>query len=54
MKKSPLRPSHTTTETEKRVVIIYTHYNFFSLLQRFFNSFIYGQRFLQRFSQRFF
>mgnify|MGYP001803357456 CR=1 FL=1 len=31
-----IRPSHTTTETAKKVVIVHTHYNFFSQLQRFF------------------
>ena len=29
------RPSHTTTETRKKIVIVHTHYNFFSQLQRF-------------------
>ena len=33
------RPSHTTTETTKNVVIVHTHYNFFAQLQRFFQQF---------------
>ena len=32
-------PSHTTIETAKKVVIVHTHYNFFSQLQRFFQQF---------------
>ena len=40
-----LRPSHTITEIAKEVVIVHTHYNFFSQLQQFLNSFIYRQRF---------
>ena len=30
-----LRPSHTTTEIAKKVVIFHTHYNFSSQLQQF-------------------
>ena len=32
------RPSHTTTETAKQVVIVRAHYNFFSQLRRFFQQ----------------
>ena len=37
--KQEWRPSHTTTETAKKVVIVHTHYNFFSQLQQFFQQF---------------
>ena len=49
-----LRPSHTTTETTKKVVIVHTHYNFFSQLQRFFNSFIYDNDFPTDFFRKIF
>ena len=34
-------PSHTTTETAKKGVIVHTHYNFFSQLQRYFSTVLY-------------
>ena len=33
-----LRPSHTSTETAKKVVIVHTNYNLFSQLQRNFQQ----------------
>ena len=44
-KKSCERPSHTTTETTKKVVNVHTHYNFVSQLQRFFEQFYMGKDF---------
>ena len=34
-----LRASHTTHENAKNSVIFHTHYNFFSLLQQYFEQF---------------
>ena len=36
-----LRPSHATTETTQKVVIVHTHYNLFHNCKDFLNSFIY-------------
>ena len=44
-----VRPSHITTETTKKVIIVHTHYNFFSQLQRFFQQFYIWARFSQQF-----
>ena len=41
-------PSHTTTKTTKKGVIVHTHYNFFFTTAKIF-SFIYGPRFTNNF-----
>ena len=50
----PMRPSHTTTETAKKVVVVHTHYNFFSQLKRFFQQYyIWTTIFTKIFSEKF-
>ena len=37
-----LRSSHATGKNAKNALIFHTHYNFVSLLQQFFNSFLWA------------
>ena len=47
------RPYHTVTDTAKTVVIVHPHCNIFHNFKRFFDSFVYGLQFSEKYFEEY-